>query len=247
MGNRAYLHAVSHLNMQNAYFWGLFMSCLPVLWVKGGFQTPPTVTETGYLEIAENGGIGYVEPSGTSYKIASEELSALREEMYRQMHLQAQGKSSSATASASSGYSKEMDMAPSHDVLNGLGDIIRAAMLKVLGDVTEIRGDAKQEFDVRGFSFDDENEAGELATAQLASDLGIPSDTLEKEVQKRVARTLLKDARPEMVQKVEAEIDAAPTKSQRDAQAQVNQQQRLAGALQAGLGKFETKSVSSEL
>ncbi len=241
LGNRVYLNAMSHLNMQNALFWGLLMGCLPVLYVKGLFQTPPTITETGYLEIAEGGDIGYVEPSGVSYKIASENIDKLREEMYRQLYLQAQGRSTSATASSSSGYSKEMDMAPSRDVLNGLGDILRAAMKDVLVDVAAIRGDDRQ-FDVRGLSFDDDDEAGELATAQLATDLGIPSDTLEKEIQKRVARSILKDARPETIQKVEAEIEAAPTKSERALTAKADQQSRMSQALQNGLDKFTTRT-----
>lgn len=247
LASRVYLNALAHLNLQNAYFWGLFMACLPVLYIKGQFSVPPTMTETAYLEIAENGGIGYVEPSGTSYKIASEEISALREEMYRQLYLQAQGRSSSATPSAQSGYSKEMDMAPSRDVLNGLGDILRAGMQAVLDDVATVRGDADLTFDVRGFGFDDNNEAGELATAQLAIDLDLPSDTLEKEIQKRVARVILKDARPEVVQTVEGEIDAATPKSEREEQAKAEQQQRMQGALQTALGRYESKDATSQL
>lgn len=246
LGNRVLLNAMTHLNLQNALMWGLKMGCIPQLYVKGEFTTPPTISEVGYLAIAENGDIGYVEPSGTTYKIAADQIDNLREEMYRQLYLQAQGRSSSATASASSGYSKEMDMAPSSDVLNGLGDILRSAMRDVLLDVATVRSEDVR-FDVRGLSFDEDDEAGELATAQLAEDLDIPSDTLAKEIQKRVARVLLKDARPELIQKVEAEIEAAPTKSEIAAQQQDQLQQRMSGALQQGLGKFENKQAVSEL
>ncbi|CAB4130645.1 hypothetical protein UFOVP130_22 [uncultured Caudovirales phage] len=232
LGNRCYLNAMTHLNLQNALFWGLLMGCLPVLYVKGQFVSPPTMSETGYLEIAEGGDIGYVEPSGVSYQIASENIDKLREEMYRQLYLQAQGRSTAATPAAQSGLSKEMDMAPSRDVLNGLGDILRAAMRDVLIDVASIRGEDTK-FDVRGLTFDDDNEAEELTSAQLASDLNIPSDTLEKEIQKRVARALLKDARPEVVQRVEAEIDAAPGKTEREAEAKKEQQLRIGAAFQS--------------
>lgn len=247
LANRVYLQSLAHLNLQNAYHWGLFMACLPVLYVKGQFVNPPSVTETAYLEIEENGAIGYVEPSGTSYKIAAEEIAAVREEMYRQLYLQAQGRSSDATPASQSGYSKEIDMAPSRDVLNGMGDILRASLRTILGDVAAIRGDNDLTFDVRGFGFDDNNESGELATAQLAFDLDIPSDTLEKEVQKRVARVLLKDARPEVVQSVETEIDSAPGRSEREAQAKYEQQQRMAGALSNAMNRFTGKEATSEL
>jgi hypothetical protein len=260
LANRIYLHAIAHLNMQNAYFWGLFMACLPVLWVKGEFTTPPAIVETGYLGLTEQGGIGYVEPSGTSYKIASQEIGALREEMYRQVYLQAQGKSSGATASAQSGYSKEQDMAPSRDVLNGLGDILRAGMQRVLGDVATVHGDADQEFDVRGFNFDDTDEAGEVATVQMARDLEIQSDTLDKEIQKRAARVLMKDGNPDVMEKIEQEIDAAPTKTGQAAQQKADQQQRIQQAISGpattgnpdspltkALPRFEGKLATSEL
>jgi hypothetical protein len=260
LANRIYLHAIAHLNMQNAYFWGLFMACLPVLWVKGEFTTPPAIVETGYLGLTEQGGIGYVEPSGTSYKIASQEIGALREEMYRQVYLQAQGKSSGATASAHSGYSKEQDMAPSRDVLNGIGDILRAGMQRVLGDVATVHGDADQEFDVRGFNFDDTDEAGEVATVQMARDLEIQSDTLDKEIQKRAARVLMKDGNPDVMEKIKQEIDAAPTKTEQAAQQKADQQQRMQQALSGpattgnpdspltkALPRFEGKLATSEL
>ncbi len=231
MGNRGYLSVLAHLNLQNAYHWGLMMSCLPVAVISGEYNDPPTVSEVSYIKLGETGKFYYAEPSGVSYKIAGEEVGVLREEIYRQLHLQAQGRSTAATPSAQSGYSKEMDARPSDDILNGLGDYLRAFLQLVLGDVARIHGDADIRVDVRGFAFDDDNADAEIATAQAEAALAIPSDTLEREMHKRVARCLLKDARPEVIKAVEQEIDAAPSRSEREAQQAQQQQQRMEAAV----------------
>lgn len=248
LANRVYLHALAHLNLQNAYYWGLTMGCLPVPVISGEYNEPPTVSETAYIHLPDpNAKFQYAEPSGKTYEISAKEIAAIREEMYRQLYLQAQGRSSTAQASAQSGYSKEMDMAPSRDVLNGLGDILRAGMRDLLMDVATVRGDDDLTFDVRGFSFDEDETAGELATAQLAIDLDIPSDTLEKEIQKRVARCLLKDASPEVVETVEGEIDKAPTKAERMKAEMDAKQQRMQSALKQATTRFTGRMAQAEM
>ena len=225
LANRVYLNVVAHLNLQNAFEWGLLMACLPVLYIKGEYTESPKVSETAWIHLPDkDSAIGYVEPGGAAYKTTSEQIAALREEIYRQMYLQSQGRSTKATASAQSGYSKEMDMAPAQDVLAAFGDILRAAMVNLLDDIAEVRGDTIS-FDVRGFDFDRNGDVDEIETAALLSDLSIPSDTLQKEMFKRVARKYLQDAPPTLVALVEQEIDKAPKLSEKQA---LNEAQRLA-------------------
>lgn len=238
LANRAYLQVIDHLNQDNSYAWALFMANLPVPVIKGDYEQPPTVSETAFIQLPENGAFEWAEPSGSSFQHSAARIASLREEIYRQLYLQAQGRSTEATPAAQSGYSKEMDMAPSRDVLNGFGDVLRAAMLSVLIDVAAIRGEADLAFDVRGFTFDDDDAADELATAEAAIGLNIPSDTLEKEIQKRVARVLLKDARPDVIQKVEGEIDAAPGKEERARQAMEQQRSAVRASLQGAVAKL---------
>lgn len=214
LANRVYLPSLSHLNMLNAYHWGLFMSCMPLPWVKGGLAQPGPVSEVAWLELAEGGEAGYLEPSGVAYQTAAQELTALREEIYRQMYLQAQARDAGATAQSQSGVSKEQDMAPSRDVLAGLGDVLRAAMQGVLSDVALVRGDSGIRFDVRGFDFDNDDSAAETGADQAVLDMNIPSATLRRELHKRVARRVLKDARAEVLASVESEIDSAPDQQQ---------------------------------
>ncbi|MCC6591594.1 MAG: hypothetical protein IT168_33215 [Bryobacterales bacterium] len=235
LANRAHLQVIDHLNQDNSYSWALFMACHPVPVIKGDYKQPPQNTEVSYIHLAENGAFEWAEPSGASFEHSANRIAALREEIYRQLYLQAQGRSSTASASAQSGFSKEMDMAPSRDVLNGFGDVIRAGMKNVLLDVAAIRGDDLT-FNVTGFDFDAEDPA-DIESDQATLDMSIPSSTLRKEIWKRAAMRKLKDARPEIRESVKAEIDASPNDPEAD---------RLAArtnAIRAGL----TSAIDSKI
>jgi hypothetical protein len=229
IGDRVYLHALAHLNMQNAHYWGLSMSCLPQLYIKGDYEDSPTQSETSYYHLSENGEIGYAEPSGVAYTTMSAEIQAAREEIYRQMWLQAQGRSSSASASSQSGYSKEMDMAPSTDILNGYGKILRLGMADVLTDIADIRGEEHPE--VTGLEFDDDDLQAELSLVQTAENLQIPSETLRKENFKGAARKMLRGRDPATIKTVESEIDTAPTREELAAQEEKKMRDRMRSGL----------------
>jgi hypothetical protein len=233
LADRVYLHALAHLNLQNAYYWGLTMGCLPVPVIIGEYSEPPVVSETAYIHLPEPGSrFEYAEPSGRTYEVSAQEIQAIREEMYRQLYLQAQGRSSAATPSAQSGYSKELDMAPARDVLRALGDMLRNHMRVVIEDVAMARGD-QVAVDIRGFEFTEGDDPEQIKAAQAALELGIPSATLEREIQKRIARYLLRDANQSVIQAVEAEIDAAPTREERQAAAEEAARRRIAESLSA--------------
>jgi hypothetical protein len=206
LGDRVHLQVIDHLNQDNTYAWALFMANLPVPFVKGDWEHDPKVSETAIIQLAENGEFGWAEPAGTSFEHSAARIATLREEIYRQMYLVAQARSTAATPAAASGLSKQMDMAPTRDVLRGLGDILRGQMRAVLEDVAAARGEEVR-VEVRGFDFADEEVGDELARAEAIEALRIPSATLRREMQKRVARAVLRDAAPETLAAVEREID----------------------------------------
>ena len=208
LGNRAYLSACTHLDLVNALDWGIFNGCLPTLWVKG-YRDDPSRSEVGYIELEDGGDIGYLEPSGATFDLAMRNIDGWREEMFRQVYLQSQGRSTSATASAQSGFSKEMDMLPGQDVLNGLADFLRAGLLAVLRDVADARGDAEVSFSITGLEFE-ANDAEDIRRDQtfLDSRLG---KTVEVEVKKRLAGRALSDAPQGLRDQAYAEIEAMKT------------------------------------
>jgi hypothetical protein len=237
LASRAYLPSMAHLNIENSYQWAVHMANLPVPVITGDSSFSQTISETSYITLDKEAKFEWTEPKGTSFKISAELLEAKREEIYRSMFLMAQGRSSSASASSQSGYSKELDMTPSKDVLAAFGDIVRVGAQHVLEDVAEVRGDEKVEFDVRGFNFEINPALQEAETAEIMISLDIPSDTLNKEMQKRVAHAYLSDANRAVIQQVDDEIDAAPTRD--EIAAQQAEQQKLS------MDRALNRSVSS--
>jgi hypothetical protein len=217
LADRAYLQALCHLNADNAYDWALFMSCLPIPVIKGDYKADINISEVAFIQLEENGEFNWTEPAGNSFAHTATRIQSLREEIYRQMHLQAQARDSSSTASAQSGISKQADMMPAREVMSSLGDIIRQAMQNTLNDVAAIRSDEDLKFTVLGFDFDDDD-LRELADDQAVLDMGIPSNTFRKELQKRVVRRKMRDARPELIQTMESEIESSPDPAEQNQQ-----------------------------
>jgi len=217
LGYRVYPQARDHFNADNGLKWALLMANLAVPVVTGDFAEDPKISETGYIKLEANGTFGWSEPSGSSFAHAAARVASLREEIYRQMYLQAQGRDSSAQASANSGYSKEMDMAPSRDVLNGYGDLLRNAAGGILADALAVRGKRDIAVSIRGLHFDEGDEMAEIGTAQAALELDVPSGTFERTVLKRIARQYVGKADPDTLTAIDAEIDASPARAAREA------------------------------
>jgi hypothetical protein len=245
LANRAYLPALAHCNLDNSYNWALFIANLPIAVIKSDTELTQTVAETAVIHLDEKGTFEWTEPKGTSFSDSEVALSGKREEIYRAMWLMAQGRSSSASASASSGYSKELDMQPSRDVLAAFGDTVRAGMQNLLGDVALVRDDDKVEFDVRGFNFETDPALQEAESLEILMSLDIPSDTFYKQAQHRVADAYLGDANRGIIQTVHNEIDAAPTRSQQAAQEQQSQKLAMDRSLNRAVTGLTTQAENA--
>lgn len=236
LANRAYLHLIDHLNSENTLMWALFMANLAMMVIIGQEDLRQVViAEAAYLHLTDKDAkVDWLEPKGQSFDISAKRLDGLREEVYRDFYLQAQARTSSATAQGASGYSKELDMAPANDVLNGFGDSLRASMQLVLGDVQEAHGDEQVTPDVTGFRFETKPLITEISSAQAMVDLGLfdKSPTLEREADKRVALSYLDDANDNTKNDVISEIENAPTRSEVKDQEQQDQAQAFEKAFQ---------------
>jgi hypothetical protein len=229
LANRAYLELIDHLNSENTLMWALFMAnlAMPLIIGQPDMKTI-TLSEAGFLHLSDpKAKFSWTEPEGKSFAISQQRVDTLRQEVYRSFYLQAQGRDSSASAAGSSGYSKELDMAPAADIANGLGDYLRTGMQRVLIDVRDARGDTSPDPDVQGFRFESRPALQDIQTSQAVIDLGLTdkSKTLEVELDKRVALSLLDDANDATKNKVVAEIEAAPSRAEaKDAAEQAQQQ-----------------------
>jgi hypothetical protein len=107
-----------------------------------------------------------------------------------------------------SGASKQRDFSVTQEVLRGYGDMVKDAMKQVLRAVAEARQD-EVSIDVSGMDeFDIGDFSNELDDAKKLLDLGIASETLKKQVFKKLAFKYLCDARQEIKNRVAEEIEA---------------------------------------
>jgi hypothetical protein len=198
---------LEHFNKSNALGWALTMGlfAMPVIHSKRDWTQ--IVGESYFIQLDPEDSFGWTEPDGKVYQIAADNLNRLKDEIYRTCFLMQQaGESGGAMQS---GLSKQWDFAVTQEVLSAYGDVIKDAMRNVLTGVAAARLDEVR-IDVTGLdSFDITSFATEASDAAGLLALGIPSLTLKKQVQKRVALKYLCDARQEIKDRIAVEIESA--------------------------------------
>lgn len=214
LGNRIYLPVVEYFNAYNSFGWSLWLANNPLPVLTDGQNAPvadsQTVSEYAFLKLPFGATFKWEEPQGHSWEASQKYLDSLREGIYRQCHLVAQGRSSRASATVASGVSKEADMQPAADVLNVFGNLIRNTIQDTLDDLAQIRGDATVFSDVRGMNFAEDGASDTVDLVIATRSLGIQSPIFDKEVQKLVIRAVLRDANQSLLQDISDEIDTAP-------------------------------------
>lgn len=216
LGYRAYPMVLDHLNEDNGLGWKLLMSNLAVPVITGEYEQPPKLSETAFIQLGKGSTFTWSEPSGGTLQASVDRLASLRQEIYRAAYLLYDGRDESATAAASSGYSKEQDRKTGRDVLNAFGGIFRRELTAILSDVALVRGHRDTEIQVQGLVAEGD---GDIAEIQAGLDMSIPSATLRRALHKRAARCLAGGADLDTLAKIDAEIDAAPEPGQRAEQA----------------------------
>jgi hypothetical protein len=184
IANRVYLQLLDHLNQDNSLGWALFMAnpSMPAIFSDHDIG-PQTMSEAGFLKFRREDRFEWTEPNGNSFDHSAKRLDRLREEIYRTAYLQAQGKTSTASASSASGYSKELDMMPANDALNAYGDVMIPAMQNAFADVVVARGgdEHRTTMDVNGFRFETKPATESVALYQDFLGAGVfqATETLE--------------------------------------------------------------------
>ena len=203
--NKAALLQLEHFNQSNALSWALTMGLFAMPVVYSDRPWAQTVGESYYIQLGQNDRFGWTEPEGKVYQIAADNLVQLKDEVYRVCYLMSQATSGN---SQQSGLSKQLDFATTDEVLGAYGAMVRQSMKQVLGAIAAARQDGvmpdvtgMDEFDIDDFGMSLENGAKLLA-------LGVPSETLRKQVFKRLAFQYLADARQEVRSRVAQEIDS---------------------------------------
>ncbi len=210
LGNRAYLPTLEHLNEDNGLGWKLLMSNLAVPVIAGDeFDDRQPVSETQWIKLTKGSTFSWSEPAGANFVHSANRTEALKYEIFRQFYLQAHGRSPSATPAAQSGYSKEMDMEPASDALNGFGAALRTFLSEVVSAASSVIA-TKRDLTavVTGLAFADESIA-DIADAQLSAEF-VASRTWTNHVRRKIVTAKTPDVTPQERDAIFKEIDLAP-------------------------------------
>ena len=162
------------------------------------------VGESYYIQLGPQDRFGWTEPEGKVYQIAADNLVRLKDEIYRVCYLMSQA---GAPDLRQSGLSKLRDFSITHEVLKAYGDAVKDTIKQVLWAIAAARQDGIS-IEISGLDqFDIEDFGAELDDAKKLLDLGIGSETLKKQVFKKLAFKYLCDARQEIKNQVAEEID----------------------------------------
>ncbi|PWU04207.1 MAG: hypothetical protein C5B51_17260 [Terriglobia bacterium] len=206
--NKAALLQLEHFNKSNALSWALTMGLFATPVVYSDREWTQVVGESYYIQLGPEDRFGWTEPEGKVYQIAADNLVRLKDEIYRVCYLMNQAGTSSAGDLRQSGLSKQRDFSITQEVLRAYGDNVKDTMKMVLRTIAAARQDGVS-IDVSGLDeFDIDDFSNELDDAKKLLELGIGSETLKKQVFKKLAFKYLCDARQEIKNRVAEEIDA---------------------------------------
>jgi hypothetical protein len=165
------------------------------------------VGESYYIQLGSNDKFGWTEPEGKVYQIAADNLVRLKDEIYRVCYLLTQAGGTQASYTAQSALSKQRDYSITQEVLRAYGDAVKDVMKRVLRSIEAAREDGLT-VDVSGLDeFDIGDFTTELEDATKLLSLGIQSETLKRQVFKKLAFKYLCDMRQETKDHIAREID----------------------------------------
>lgn len=202
--NKAALLQLEHFNKSNALAWALTMGlfAMPVVYTNGDWSQ--MVGEAYYIKLGKDDRFGWTEPEGKVYQIAADNLARLKDEIYRVCYLMSQA---TGPDWRQSGISKQRDFNVTNEVLRAYGDAVKEVIGQALCAIAAARQDGVT-VTVSGLDeFDIEDFTNELDDAKKLLELGIGSETLKKQVFKKLAFKYLCDARQEVKDRVAEEIE----------------------------------------
>ena len=207
--NKAALLQLEHFNKSNALSWALTMRLFATPVVYSDREWNQIVGESYYIQLGPQDRFGWTEPEGKVYQIAADNLVSLKDEIYRVCYVMNQADDANSGSAANRGSASNWISASRRTCCAAYGDTVKDTMKQVLRAIAAARQD-EVAIDVSGMDeFDIDDFSNELDDAKKLLDLGIGSETLKKQVFKKLAFKYLCDVRQEIKNQVAEEIDAS--------------------------------------
>jgi hypothetical protein len=205
--NKAAHLQLEHFNKSNALSWAITMGLFAMPVIYSDREWNQIVGESYYIQLGPTDRFGWTEPDGKVYQIAADNLTTLKEEMYRVCYL-SQASGEMISGHAQSAISKQMDFAITQEVLRTYSSVVKESIRQVLNAISSARQDGVliavsglDEVDISDFSTD-------LQDARDLLQVGIDSPTLKRQVYQRLAVKYLNDARQDTKDQIAREINA---------------------------------------
>jgi hypothetical protein len=206
--NKAALLQLEHFNKANALSWALTMGLFASPVIYSDREWNQIVGDSYFIQLAPGDRFGWTEPEGKVYQIAADNLIQLKDEIYRVCYLIQHAAGSDSSSQHQSGASKQRDFSITQEVLRAYGDAVKETMKQVLRAIAAARQD-NISIDVSGLDeFDIADFSNELDDARKLLTLGIESETLKKQVFKKLAFKFLSEVRQEIKTQIAQEIEA---------------------------------------
>lgn len=209
--NKAGLLQLEHFNKSNALSWALTMGlfAMPVIYSERDWNQ--IVGESYYIQLGPGDRFGWTEPEGKVFQIATDNLARLQEEIYRVCYLTHLGVGGRGRRLGGnpwqSGLSKQRDFSITQEILRSYGDGVKDVLMRIMLAIEAAREDGLM-IDVSGMDeFDIGDFSSELQDAEGLLLIGIDSQTLRKQVYKKLAFQYLCDVRQETKDQIGREID----------------------------------------
>jgi len=205
--NKAALLQLEHFNKSNALGWALTMGLFATPVIYSEREWSQVVGESYYIQLGPDDKFGWTEPEGHVFQIAADNLERLKDEIYRVCYLMVQAGGTSSSLSSQSGLSKQRDFSITQEVLRTYGDTVKQTVKKVLSAIEQARQD-ELNIDVSGLDeFDIGEFSVELDDAKKLLDLGIQSDTLKRQLFKKLSFKYFCDLGQGVKNQIADEID----------------------------------------
>lgn len=248
--------ARAHFNKRNALDWAEHKSLLPLLYEFLGPEDMAGSTDSGAAgdpdrAVTQARGPGFVQirnatdkaeyvgPDPGPFATALASTHDLRDEMHRVTHQMALAVNNTGASIGRSAESKGQDKEDRTVVLEEFGRILRSFALRIVDTVGQGRGDPPIDWQAEGWEAFDMDTLGDVITnAVNLAVVEIPSPTFKRLHAKDLAIKVLGDkATPEVVEKIDEELEAAFTQDSmvKDANAEMNI--ATAGAAADGAGE----------
>jgi hypothetical protein len=205
--NKIALLQLEHFNKSNALAWALTMGLFAMPVVYSDREWNQITGESYYIQLGPNDRFGWTEPGGNVFQIASDNLTRLKDEIYRVSYLMQQA--GNGGGKQQSALSQQWDFSVTQEILRSYGDTFKDSVRNTLNAIAAARQDGltvntsgMDEFDITDFST-------EVSDAQSLLNMKIDSPTLKRQIYKRVALKYLCDARQDIKNRIAEEIDAA--------------------------------------